>query len=32
MADFIKTLDVPKPVKEALLKLTPENYTGIVDF
>jgi adenylosuccinate lyase len=32
LAAFIETLDVPRPVKDELLKLTPETYTGIIDF
>ncbi len=32
IADFIETLDVSKSVKEELLQITPENYTGICDF
>jgi adenylosuccinate lyase len=32
LADFIKDLDVSEPVKEELLRITPENYTGIVNF
>ena len=30
--DFIQSLDVAKPVKEELLKISPHNYTGIIDF
>ncbi len=32
IADFIETLGVSQTVKEELLKITPENYTGIYDF
>ncbi len=32
IADFIMTLDVSERVKEELLKITPENYTGICNF
>jgi adenylosuccinate lyase len=32
IAEFIETLDVSRRVKEELLKITPENYTGICDF
>ena len=32
IAEFIETLDVSRPVKEELLEITPENYTGICDF
>ncbi len=32
IADFIETLNVSQTVKEELLKITPENYTGIYDF
>ena len=32
IAEFIETLDVSQTVKEELLKITPENYTGIYDF
>jgi adenylosuccinate lyase len=32
ITDFIETLDVSNAVKEELLKITPENYTGICDF
>ena len=32
IAGFIETLDVSQTVKEELLKITPENYTGICDF
>jgi adenylosuccinate lyase len=32
IAEFIETLDVSRAVKEELLKITPENYTGICDF
>jgi adenylosuccinate lyase len=32
IAEFIETLDVSRTVKEELLKITPENYTGICDF
>ena len=32
MAEFIESLDVSREVKEELLRITPENYTGICDF
>ena len=32
IAEFIETLDVSRTVKEELLKITPENYTGICEF
>ena len=32
MAEFIESLNVSRPVKEELLKITPENYTGVCDF
>ncbi|MCP4111847.1 MAG: adenylosuccinate lyase [Desulfobacteraceae bacterium] len=32
MADFIGTLDIPGSVRDELLKITPENYTGIFNF
>jgi adenylosuccinate lyase len=32
IAEFINTLDLPKSVKKELLKITPENYTGIHNF
>ena len=32
IADFIRALDIPKPVKDELLKISPHNYTGIIDF
>ena len=32
IADFIETLKVPQSVKSELLKITPENYTGIYRF
>jgi adenylosuccinate lyase len=32
IVDFIETLDVSNAVKEELLQITPENYTGICDF
>jgi adenylosuccinate lyase len=32
MAQFIESLDVARAVKEELLKITPQNYTGIIDF
>jgi adenylosuccinate lyase len=32
IAAFIETLDVSRDVKDELLKITPENYTGICDF
>jgi adenylosuccinate lyase len=32
IAEFIDTLDISKSVKAELLKITPENYTGITKF
>ncbi len=32
IAEFIDSLDVPTRVKEELLRITPENYTGICNF
>jgi len=32
MAEFIESLEVSRPVKDELLKITPENYTGIIAF
>jgi adenylosuccinate lyase len=32
MAEFIASLDVSQNVKDELLKITPENYTGLIDF
>jgi adenylosuccinate lyase len=32
IAEFIESLDVSRPVKDELLKITPSNYTGIFDF
>ena len=32
IAAFVETLDVSRAVKDELLGVTPENYTGIVDF
>ena len=32
IAAFVETLDVSRAVKDELLAITPENYTGIVDF
>ncbi len=32
IAAFIRSLDVSRSVKEELLRITPENYTGICDF
>ncbi|MFO7708455.1 MAG: adenylosuccinate lyase [Desulfobacterales bacterium] len=32
IADFIESLDVSRPVKDELLKITPENYIGIISF
>lgn len=32
ITEFIHTLDIARPVKDELLKITPENYTGIIDF
>ena len=32
IAEFIETLDISRSVKDELLKITPENYTGICSF
>jgi adenylosuccinate lyase len=32
IAEFIESLNVSRKVKDELLKITPENYTGICDF
>lgn len=32
IAAFIESLDVSRPVKDELLKITPETYTGIINF
>ena len=32
MAEFIESLDVSREVKDELLRITPEKYTGICDF
>jgi adenylosuccinate lyase len=32
IAGFIQSLDIPKAVKDELLNIRPENYTGIIDF
>ncbi len=32
IAEFIESLDVSRDVKDELLKITPENYTGICEF
>jgi adenylosuccinate lyase len=32
IAEFIESLDVARNVKDELLRITPENYTGICDF
>ncbi len=32
IADFIGTLDIPGSVRDELLKITPENYTGVFNF
>jgi adenylosuccinate lyase len=32
IAAFIETLDVSRAVKDELLGVTPENYTGVIDF
>ena len=32
IAAFIESLEVSRPVKEELLRITPENYTGIIHF
>jgi len=32
IAEFVETLDVSREVKDELLKITPENYTGICEY
>ena len=32
IAEFIESLDIAESVKDELLKITPENYTGITEF
>ncbi len=32
IADFIETLEIPRAVKDELLAITPENYTGVISF
>ena len=32
IAEFIESLDVSQNIKDELLQITPENYTGIIDF
>ena len=32
IAEFVNSLDLPKSVKKELLKITPENYTGMCNF
>jgi adenylosuccinate lyase len=32
MVEFIESLDISRAVKDELLKITPENYTGIIAF
>ncbi len=32
IAEFVEALDVSRGVKDELLAITPENYTGIIDF
>lgn len=32
ISEFIESLDVSQNVKDELLQITPENYTGIIDF
>jgi adenylosuccinate lyase len=32
IAEFIESLDISRSVKEELLKITPESYTGIISF
>jgi hypothetical protein len=32
IAAFIETLDVSRAVKDELLNVAPENYTGIINF
>jgi adenylosuccinate lyase len=32
ITEFIESLDVSRPVKEELLTITPQNYTGVISF
>jgi adenylosuccinate lyase len=32
IAAFIETLNVSREVKDELLRITPENYTGVLEF
>ena len=32
ITEFIESLEVPRPLKEELLRITPESYTGIIAF
>jgi adenylosuccinate lyase len=32
IAEFIESLEISRKVKDELLKITPENYTGICNF
>jgi adenylosuccinate lyase len=32
IADFVESLDIPRGIKDELLAVTPQNYTGIIDF
>ncbi len=32
ITEFIESLDVPRPLKDELLRITPESYTGIISF
>jgi adenylosuccinate lyase len=32
IAEFIESLDISQSVKDELLKITPESYTGITEF
>ncbi len=32
ISEFIQSLDIPETVKAELLKITPQNYTGIIEF
>jgi len=32
ITEFIESLEVPRPLKEELLRITPESYTGIISF
>ena len=32
ISEFIESLDVSQNIKDELLQITPENYTGIIDF